>query len=186
MKARYVTAAALVAALVAGTSGAQAAYPVLDGKRVKVLTLTASGGVQDNDKEMASLSPSDRVSCTAPRCSRLTFTYLPAKGVRNRDLMFSVTWTNPASDIDLYVAEVARNGDSSEVGHCAGAGQPSEKVFVKASALKPGKTYALIVDWFRSINETAHAKVEIGVPSSIKTTVPAAVESQTQNVNCTL
>ena len=189
MKVRLLTAAALAGALAVSTAGAQAAPRTLDGRSVKTLTMTASGGLQDNDKDQAQLlSSPDRADCAPPRCSRLPFLYKPAKGVKG-DLMFTVTWTNRASDIDLYVGEVARDGSTTTVDSCGGVGSTTEKVFLPAKALKPGKTYVLVVDWFRSLNETATAKVQIGVPSTIKTTVPAKYDGQLPGtlfkVNCT-
>ena len=188
MKVRLATAAVLLGVLAAGTPGAQAANPVLDGKKIKVLSLTASGGLQSNDKDQAQLKTPDRADCAAPRCARLPFTYKPAKGV-NGDLMFTVTWTNPASDIDLYAGEVGKDGSTTTIDSCGGTGTASEKVFVPAASLKSGKTYVLVVDWFRSLNETAKATVQIGVPSSIKATVPPQYDGKVPGtlfkVNCT-
>ncbi len=187
MKVRLATAATLVGALALSISGAEAAAtPTLDGKKVKVLTLTATAAVQDHDSDQVTtlVNDSDPTQCVAPACSRLTFTYKPAKGVKG-DLMLTSTWTNPAADIDLYFAEVLKDGSSAEIANCASAGGPSEKIFVEASALKPGKKYALIAFFFRTANETVNTKVEIAVPNSIKTSVPAAAD-ELADANCTL
>ncbi len=184
MKIRLITAAVVAAGLAVSVSGAQAATPTLDGKKVKSLSLTASGGAQSNDKDQVALESSDRLACAAPRCAKLTFTYAPAKGLSNADLMFTATWANPASDIDLYVGELDKRGNATDIGHCGGTGTTSEKVFIPKSALKAGKTYVVVVDFFRSVNETATGKVEIGVPNSIKSTVPAAVDAALFPVNC--
>ena len=177
----------LVGVLALASAHADAATKTLDGKKTKKLSITASGGAQDHDSDLVTglVSGGDRTECEMPRCARLEFTYLPAKGVKNGDLMFTATWSNPASDIDLYVGEVAKDGSSSELTHCAGAGTASEKVFIPKADLKPGKKYVLVLDFFRSLNETVTGTVEIGVPNSIKTTVPAAADGKVQNINCT-
>lgn len=185
MKIRLVTAAALAGGLVLSVSGAQAASPTIDGKKVKTLSLTANGGVQSNDKDQASLDTPDRLACVAPRCAKLAFTYAPAKGLANGDLMFTASWTNPASDIDLYVGELDKRGNASEIGRCGGVAGTTEKVFLPKSSLKPGRRYVLVVDFYRSVNETATGKVEIGVPSTLKSTVPAAADAAVFPVNCT-
>jgi hypothetical protein len=187
MRARLILVPVLAGALAVMTVGASAAPKTLDGKKVKKLSITANGGAQSNDSDLATglLGAPDRTECEMPRCARLPFTYLPAKGIKG-DLMFTVTWTNPASDIDLYVGEIAKDGSSSEIGHCAGVGQPHEKLFIPRSQLKPGKKYVLVVDFFRSLNETATGTVEINVPNTISTTVPAQLDGQVQNINCTL
>lgn len=124
MKIRIDTAAVITGALTLSLSGAQAAgKPVLDGKQTKSLQITAQGGFQDNDKETVTslIKTPDRLACTAPRCTKLTFTYLPAPGVKG-DLMFTATWANPASDIDLYVGAVGKDGSATDIGHCGGTG----------------------------------------------------------------
>jgi hypothetical protein len=201
---RYLVATATVAVLAITTLGADAAYKTLDGKRVKTLTLTAVAPAQTHDtnlvagngdvefllktaKQKPPITETDPVNCKPPACSRLTFVYLPALGVRNKDLMLSTTWTNPAADIDLYFVEL-RNGRSSEVEHCATSGPPSEKIFVPARRLTAGRTYALVAYFFRTANETVTTKVQMGVPSSIKKTVPASVDDGMvgANLNCAL
>ncbi len=184
MKTRLVTAAVLAGALAASVSGASAATPTLDGTKTKVLEVTGMGGVQDHDENLVALDSPDVVNCTPAECSVITFVYKPGKGVQG-DLMMSAAWTNPASDMDLYFAEVNKDGSRTEIGHCASAGGPSEKFFVGAADLKSGKTYAVVTSYFRSLNETVNTKVEIAVPNSTKTTVPAAAD-EFAAVNCTL
>ena len=186
MRSRLVLATTALAAvaLVVPTALAAPAPPVMDGKKVKELVLKANGGLQDHDDDTASLESSDRVNCEKPRCEVLTFVYKPAKGVKD-GLMFTATWTNPASDIDLYVAQVGKRGDRTDIGHCGGAATTSERVYIPASSLKPGKTYALIADMYRSVNEDVTAKVNFG-PNEVKTTVPAEADALVYPVNCTL
>jgi hypothetical protein len=75
------------------------------------------------------------------------------------------------------------------VDSCGGVGNTSEKVFVPAGVLRSGRTYVLVVDWYRSLNETAKAKVELG-GSTVKTTVPKQYDGQLPGtifkVNCGL
>jgi hypothetical protein len=157
----------------------------MDGKKVKELVLKTNGGMQTHDEDNADvLGTSDRVNCEAPRCAILTFVYKPAKGVKD-GLMFSATWTNPASDIDLYIGEVGKRGDKTEVAHCGGAATTSERLYVAAADLQPGKTYALVADMYRSVNEDVTAKVAFG-PNSLKQTVPAEADGLVYPVNCTL
>ncbi len=182
MKFRILTAAALTGALVLSISGAEAASPVMDGKKVKALKLVGKGGLQSNDKDFV-LTSSERVDCKPPRCSILTFVYKPAKGVAG-GLMLTANWGSPLSDIDLYLAEVSARGARTQAGVCGGSAGTTEKVYVGRSNLKSGKTYMLIVDYYRSINETVNAKVEINVPTTITNTVPAAAEAKTY-YNCT-
>ncbi len=184
MRARTVLASVLVGALAVLSSTADAAPKSMDGKKVKKLSITANGGAQDHDQDFADLESADRTECAMPRCARLPFVYKPVKGV-NGDMLFSLKWTNPLSDIDLYVGEVAKDGSTSEVAHCAGFGTATEKVFLPKSELKPGRTYVLVIDFFRSLNETVTGTVEMGAANSIRTTVPAAADGQIQNINCT-
>jgi hypothetical protein len=181
VKLRLVTALALVGALFLSVSGAQAATPVLDGKVKKKLEITAKGGLQDNTSTM--LIGEEREYCTK-HCARLPFVYKPAKGIKG-GLMFTATWSNPASDIDLTVVEAGPKGAWTEVGSCNGAGNMMEKVYIPPASLRAGKTYAMIMFYFRSVNETFKGKVEINVPSTIKPTVPAKVD-EVALVNCTL
>lgn len=193
MKARLVLVPVLAGALAVMTTGAGAATPkTLDGKKVKKLTLVASGGTQDHDETNVTeaLDAPDRADCAPPRCAKLPFVWKPAKGVKG-DVMFTITWSNPATDYDLYVAEVARDGSTSTLDgqSCGGTGGTSEKVFVTKDKFKPGKTYAMVVDFYRSVNDTVNGTVEMGVPSTIKHPVPDQYDGQFPGtlfkVNCT-
>ncbi|MDP9100832.1 MAG: hypothetical protein M3N21_01600 [Actinomycetota bacterium] len=185
---------ALLAATVAAAAGialtappsSAAGVPVLDGKKTKVLSFSGSGGLQDNDSDFVTgtVKANDRTQCEAPRCAAMVFIYKPAKGVKG-DTAYTLTWTNPGSDFDLYVAEIAKDGSRSKIAGCgAGAGN-HEKVFIPAGTLKSGKKYAVVVDFYRSLNETMTAKVEMPGTDTVATTVPAAVNNL-QTVNCAL
>jgi hypothetical protein len=186
MRTRLLVVAATAVTLGLTLTSANAVPPTLDGKKVKTVTLTAVGTPQDHDSDFVTdqAGGPDRVACTAPRCARKDFIYKPAKGVKG-DVMFEAKWTLPAADIDLYVAEVAKDGSVSQLDTCGTFGGTSEKVFVDASSLKSGKRYAIIVDFYRTANETVTATATMPGTNTIKATAPAAVDSN-QAVNCGL
>ena len=192
MQIRLATAAVLIGVLAASASGAQAAGPkVLDGKKVKVLTLTAAAGLQDHDSDNVTelkdaLNPGDRADCAPPRCAKLLFVYKPAKGVKG-NVAFDLTWTNVASDFDLYVASIERDGTATTMDQCGGSGGSHEKVYLDASNFKAGKTYALVADFYRSVNDTVTGHVTMPGADQVKKTAPdPGGFGLTSNVNCTL
>ena len=186
MRTRLVLTAATVAALGLTLSGAQAAVPTLDGKNVKVLTLKGVGAPQSNDPDFVTGAAGgpERVACQPPRCARLDFVYKPAKGVKG-DVAFEAKWTTPVADIDLYVAEIAKDGSATQLGTCGTFGGTSEKIFLDSSNFKSGKKYAMIIDFYRTANETVTATATMPGTNTLKTTVPAAV-NDLQSVNCGL
>jgi hypothetical protein len=180
MRARLVLALG-AAALVAGVAAPShaAGPPTLDGKKVKKLTGKAAGGVADHDADNASLDTPNRAACTMPRCYRLDFIYNPAKGVTG-NVLFRITWTNPASDFDLYVAD-AKN---TQIAACATAGGTGEQLVLRGKQLKPGKKYSLVADIFRSANDTVNATVEFPTKAVAGTTFPS--DAEVLPVNCAL
>jgi hypothetical protein len=199
MRTRILLASVLAGSLAVMATGADAATKTMDGKKVKKLSITANGGAQDNDawtaydavaiadQGTADMLPEQAhrqgMDCKAPVCARLPFIYKPAKGVKG-GLMFTATWTNAASDIDLYAVEIAKDGSSSDIGHCAQFGTASEKVYLSPQDLKPGRKYALVIQFFRSLNETVTGTVEINAPSSIKSTASLPGVGDPLNLNC--
>lgn len=181
MKIRLVLVAALAGGLLASVSGAQAAPPVLDGKKVKVLTKTGVGPATT-----AHPVSFDEIACEDDtKCLRLPFVYAPAKGVKG-DLLFTATWTNPAADFDVYIIETnPKNKAESVVGRCASALTTSEKVFLPASSLRPGRHYRMVVGYYLPLGDTVKTKVQIAVPSTIPNTVPAQAD-EVHRTNCTL
>jgi hypothetical protein len=175
-------ALAALAGVTLAAPGAEAkSLPVLDGKKVTKLTFSASGGLQDNDQDLAT-SSNDRADCAAPRCAALTFVYKPAKGVRG-DTAYEISWTIPSSDVDLYVAEVV-HGSRTTIATCGAVAGTSEKVFVPAGTLRAGRTYALVADFYRSFNDTVTGTVTMPGANSVATTVPAAADSAVAPINC--
>lgn len=178
MKLRLVVATVLAAGLALSVSGAQAAPPVLDGKNVKSLTKTLAGGAQQN-------LLADETACEEPNCLTLPFVYKPAKGVKG-GLLFTANWTNPLSDLDLYVVEVdTKKKTETTIANCGGTASNKESIYLAPAELRPGKTYRMVVVMWVSLNETVTGKVQINVPNPIGTTVPAAVDDA-QSINCTL
>lgn len=181
MRTRLVLATAALGALALVVPAAVAApAPVtLDGKKVKTLTLKGNGGLQNNVD-----NPAPEV-CVAPRCALLPFVYNPAKGVKG-DVMFDVKWDNLASDMDLYVVEVGKSANV-DIAHCASVTTTGahEKLFLAAGTLKKGKTYALAIDYYRSVNDKVVGTIEMPSADKVAKTVPANVDGFFAT-NCTL
>lgn len=184
MKFRLALATALAGGLLVSMSGAQAAPPVMDGKKVKVLKKSATVAATT-----AQPTGFDEIVCEDPtKCLTLPFVYKPAKGVKG-DLLFTATWTNPAADFDLYVVEIdPKKKTETTVGRCATAPLASEKVFLSAKELRPGRHYRMVVGFYLPLGDTVNAKVEIAVPNTIPTTAPDAVENSAaeHKINCSL
>jgi hypothetical protein len=183
MRFRLTTALALAGALLLSVSGAEAATPTLDGKKLKVLKVSKTSGVEEHDVDLTGTGP-DPIDCGPPRCVRLPFVYRPAKGIKG-GLMLTATWRTPGTDIDLFLGEVGKNGRATVVAQCANSGPPSEKVYAPPSVLRSGRTYVMVIDFFRAINEPMSAKVEINVPNTIPSTMPARTED-VRKINCSL
>ncbi|MCU1595763.1 MAG: hypothetical protein JWO12_3155 [Frankiales bacterium] len=190
MKLRLLTAAAVSGSLALTVTGAHAATPVLDGKKVKTLTLSASPAAQDHDADLVTDLAKDplgggpdRAQCTAPRCGALTFVYKPAKGVKG-STGFRISWATPGDDMDLYVAEVVK-GQRSTLAHCGATGGTSETLVLPAGTLVAGHTYALVTDYYRITSDKLTAQVSFPSAVTAKTTVPASVD-QFGPVDCGL
>jgi len=183
VKLRLVTALVLAGGLLLSVSGAEAATPVMDGKKVKVLKITGTSGVEEHDVDLTGTGP-DPIDCGKPRCLRLQFVYKPAKGIKG-GLMFTAKWSTPGTDIDLFVGEVGKNGRATRIAACASTGPPSEKLFLAPSALRSGRTYVMVLDFFRAVNEKVTGTVEMTSKSTVAITMPAKAES-VKKVNCTL
>ena len=186
MKNRLIAAAGLAGALVVALPSAQAGTAVLDGKKVTTLTMESTPTAQTHDETFVTELPGgpERVSCTGTRCARLPFVFKPAKGVTG-NLAFTIAWSVPVEDYDLYVAEIAKDGSATEIAHCGTSGGTTEKLELGSDAFKSGKTYALIVDFYRSVGQKVTSKISFPGSAGIKQTVPAAVDSL-QPTNCGL
>lgn len=182
MRARLVLAAgAATLVAVAAVPSQAASTPTLDGKRVRKIVKTASGGLQDHDQDNASLDTPNRADCAKPRCFRMDFVYSPARGVKG-NVLFKITWTNPASDFDLYVSDDKR----TDRAHCGGFGGTGEQLVLRGTSLKPGKRYTLVADFFRSVNDTVTATVEFPTKVVAGTTAPAQAEALGLPLNCVI
>jgi uncharacterized protein YjiK len=173
MRVRHLLALATAALAVATAVPTHAAgIATLDGKKVRKIVRTASGGLQANDADTASIDDVNRADCAMPRCYRLDFVYQPAPGVKG-NVLFKITWTNPASDYDLYVTTDKRG----QLAHCGGPGGLGEQLVLSGKSLKPGKRYSLVADFFRSVNDKVTATVEFPTATAAGTAVPAAADT---------
>jgi hypothetical protein len=187
MRSRLVLAVAALSAIAVTAPAALAgpAAPVMDGKKVKKLTLSAMTTAQSNDTILATevVNGSERMSCDATKCAVLPFVYKPAKGVKG-DVMFTINWATPGSDFDLYAVSIDKNGDRTQLGTCGGSVGQTEKVFLSSDNFKPGKTYALLAYFFRTPGEKLTGTVEMPGTNTIKSSVPADAD-EIALVNCT-
>ncbi len=180
MRIRLTVAAATLGALALALPSALAAPapPTLDGKKVTKLEIKGNGGLQNNADNPAP------ETCEMPRCTMLPFVYNPAKGVAG-NVMFTLKWDNLASDMDLYLAEVGKSANI-DIGHCASAGaSTTESFYAPVGTMKKGKTYALVIDYYRSLNDNVVGTVSMPSDNKVKTTVPANVDSLA-SLNCTM
>lgn len=76
--------------------------------------------------------------------------------------------------MDLYVVDA--NG--SDMGKCGAPAGTSERVLLDAAGLRPGRVYTVIVDFFRTVNETVTGKV------SMPTTDTAPKAGTAFNMDC--
>jgi len=186
MRTRLALAAAAVgaAALAMPSALAAPAPATLDGKKVKVLKLVADAPRQSNDASPATDAATgyDRYQCEAPRCAVVPFVYKPAKGVK-ADIAMSLTWASTASDFDLYLMQIDKTG-RTKLFNCGGSAGNSEKIFIPAGSLKAGKTYAMLVDFYRTPGEKVTAQLEMPGKDATAKTVPANVDDLAL-VNCT-
>jgi hypothetical protein len=191
MIARLALAATVAAGLALSTAGADAASPVLDGKKTKVLTMTAVAGPQAHDADLpdADLEFPDRLNCDKATCAALDFVYKPAKGVKPVGLAFEASWSTPAAvDIDLYVGAVDKYGDATEIegGHCGAGYGTHERVWLGKANFKPGKTYRVVAYFYRTANETVKTQVIFNGSNRIPATVPSEADGVVYPINCGL
>ena len=180
MRVRVLVAAVLAAA-VAISLPAQAAPKTLDGKKVKKIAFKATPTPQAHDEEFVtgSLGGPDRVRCKPPRCVRVDFVFKPAKGVTG-DLVFRIAAANPTTDADLYVIDSKYN----TIAQC-GAFAGNEAFKVPGKRFKTGKTYTVVVDFYRVISDTITGSIEF--PAKYTSKAPAqagTVDSTGIPVSC--
>jgi hypothetical protein len=180
MRYRPILAVAAAAALVATLPAHAGGIKTLDGKKVKSLTFSdVVSAPQDNDKDFASTSSSDRTVCTPPRCSKFTFLFKPAKGVKYGAFSAKITWTYPVEDYDLYIVQ----DNAGDVGHC-GAGAGTSEVVVISDPM-PGHKYTVVIDHYRAVPDTVTATVTFPAASKVATAVPDSVDSKSiEPIDC--
>jgi hypothetical protein len=166
-------AAAALAALPAYAAGMK----TLDGKATKSLAFADKiSAAQDNDADIASTS--DRTRCSEPRCSKFSFRYAPAKGIKAGALSVKISWTFPVEDYDLYVVQ----DNAGTVGKCGAGAGTSEAVVIDKPV--PGHVYTVVVDHYRAIPDTVAVKVQFPTTQKIMAIAPSAVENNVEPVNC--
>jgi len=176
-------AVALLACLTtaSGSAGASGPPPVLDGQRVRTLAVTFASPAQTQVPD--AVTSGRALDCQRPRCSRLPFVYFPATGVRSA-IAFTVTWTSPLSDVDLYVAEVDYVRGNLPVAACASKSSgTSEKVFFPAGFLRRGTQYVLIADVQRTVGDRITSRVSMPGRDEVPTTMPSTLD-RAAPVNC--
>ena len=187
MRIRLALAAVLgVLALVAPSALAAPAPVTLDGKKVSVLKLVVDAPMQSNDASPATDEATgyDRYQCVPPRCALVPFVFKPAKGVKS-DIAMSLSWPNEASDFDLYLLQIEKTG-RTKLYNCGGSAGTSEKIFIPAGSLRSGKTYAMMVDFYRTSGEKITAELSMPGKDTTAKTLPAAADGAVYPINCTL
>lgn len=177
MRYRPMLALAATAAVVAALPVHAAGVKTLDGKKVKTLTFADKiTAPQDNDD--AVLDTGDRTACAEPRCSKFSFRYLPAKGVKRGPFSVKISWTTPAEDYDLYVVQ----DNAGIVGQCAAGAGTSEAVVISRPV--PKHVYTIVIDHYRALPDTVSVNVKFPTTQKIVNVAPAAVENNVEAVNC--
>jgi hypothetical protein len=168
MRYRPLMTVAAVAAVIAALPAHAGGIKTLDGKKVKSLSFADKITTpQDNDKDFVAVTSSDRTQCAEPRCSKFSFRYAPAKGVKGHTFSVKITWTYPVEDYDLYVVQ----DKAGAVGQC-GAGAGTSETVVVSSAL-PKHVYTVVVDHYRAVPDT----VDVSVTYPAKDSIPSLVGS---------
>jgi len=176
MRARVPVVVAALAALLAAIP-ANAATKTLDGKKTKTLTFKdVIAAPQDHDSDFV-LGTSDRTQCSPPRCSKFSFVYKPAKGVKKGPFSVRIAWTFPVEDFDLYV--VQDNGGT--VAQC-GASAGTSEVAVVPQPLA-GHKYTIVIDHYRALPDTVTATATFPAANKVATTVPTSTE-KVEPINC--
>ena len=161
MRTRPVAVAGALVAVLAALPAHAAGVRTLDGKTTKSLTFADKvTAPQDNDKDIASITATDRTRCSEPRCSKFSFKFAPASGVKTRTFSVRISWSYPVEDYDLYV--VQDNGGT--VGQCGASAGVSETAVV---AGLPGHTYTVVVDHYRALPDTVKVSVTFPAKDSV-------------------
>ncbi|MDQ1713336.1 MAG: hypothetical protein QOE45_2786 [Frankiaceae bacterium] len=116
----------------------------------------------------------DPYTCYKPRCYRVTFAFVPARGVQG-DLAIRVDWTwffGPEQAHDVYLVDAARR----VVASCVNPGGVSRILRVPRARLKPGMSYLVVVDERRAtVGESVDGAVQFPATSAPVAAAPAEV-----------
>ena len=150
---RAAVAAALVAMAAVAAPHAQAGPPVLDGKKVKKLSVIAEAapGAAAVDP-----TPEQVASCAPPACARIDFVYKPAKGVTSPLTVTERNFWAGLGDEDIYLMQ-----DKTVVASCTGTLSNARYISVPPSKLKPGATYTAVMYFSHEIGESTSMNVEL-------------------------
>ena len=144
----------------------------LDGTKTKKIEVKGNGGDQQHDDEFILGGP-ERTKCADPRCLRVDFIYAPDNVAG--DVVFHGTWTNPQSDMDIYVVDK----DGKDIAHCGGSVGTGEILSIKGTDMKSGEKYTFIVDYYRSFGDEVTATIEFPATYESSGTVPQPIEDET-------
>ena len=150
MRARSMFIGAVAAtASISLVCSAQAATPVLDGKKkTKVVSISQTPSLASNFVP-GDPTPAQVVGCKEKtQCDRLNFVYAPAKGVKGDMTLFTKWYFPSTTDVDLYLL-----AGSNIIASCTGNLGNERYIQIAAKTLKPGKVYTAIAYTTRSTGE---------------------------------
>jgi hypothetical protein len=125
----------------------------LDGKQRTEITFHdfPSGPRAHDAQEVIDGKQFDPANCYKPRCYRIAFAFVPARGVKG-DLAIRINWDwsfGPEQANDVYLIDAARH----VVASCVNPGGISRILRVPRAGLKPGISYIVVVDERRASGE---------------------------------
>lgn len=158
MRTAAATVVALSLLIVGSTSAVAKPPPVLDGVKVKKLTI-----IQEAAPGAATVDPTPEqvANCKAPACARITFVFKPAKAVKDPLTVTERNFWIGLGDVDLYLMQ-----GTTVVASCTGTASNKRYLSVPQSELKPGATYSAVMYYSHEIGETTSMDVELpGAPA---------------------
>lgn len=137
----------------AGSSAAGESPKVLDGKKVKKLSV-----IQEAPPGVATVDPTPEqvASCAPPACARIDFVYRPAKGVTAPLTVSERNFWAGLGDEDLY-----RMQGRTVIASCTGTLSNKRYLEVPAKALTPGKTHSAVMYYSHEIGESTSMDVHL-------------------------
>lgn len=152
MRAAAASLVALSLLVAGGTAAAAKPPPVLDGK--KVTTLKAKAESPTDFVGLEDPATADVVACEEPRCTKITFVYQPAKGVKAPLSVSHKQFYVGTTDTDLYLLK-----GKDVVASCTGYLSNARYLQVAFADMKPGATYTAVMYYSHSAGETVTMEV---------------------------